>query len=55
MVWNIYVRFGKHVDIQVSYKDLTLGTIKEGTNYAQSTLLLRNVVLRQLWTQQGYN
>jgi hypothetical protein len=41
MVWNECVSFGGHVDIQVSYKILRLGSTKESPNFAQSILLSR--------------
>ena len=31
-----------------------VGSTEEGPNFAQSTLLSRGVVLRQLWTQHGF-
>jgi hypothetical protein len=49
--WNECVRFGEHVHIQISYKILWLENTKEGFDFAQSALLSRGVVLRQLWTQ----
>jgi hypothetical protein len=55
------VRFGGYVNIQVSYKILWLEVLKkalilhnlESFDFAQSALLSRGVVLRQLWTQCG--
>ena len=51
-VWNKCVRFGGHVDIQVSYKISWL-QVPKGPNFAQSTLLSRGAILRQLWTEHG--
>jgi hypothetical protein len=48
------VRFGGHVDIQVSYKILWLEVPKEASIYAQSTLFLRGAILRQIWTQHHH-
>jgi hypothetical protein len=52
-VWNECVRFGGHVNIQVKFKILQLEVLKKALIFAQSNLLSRGAVLRQLWTQRG--
>jgi hypothetical protein len=52
MVWNECVRFGGHINIQVSYKILQLEVKKKASIFPQSTLNSRRVVLRQFWTQR---
>jgi hypothetical protein len=44
MIKNECIRFGGHVEIQVSYKILQLEVPKEGPNFAQFAW----IVLRQL-------
>jgi hypothetical protein len=53
IVWNECVRFGGHINIQVSYKILQLEVLKKGFDFVQSNLLSRGAVLKQLWTQCG--
>ena len=50
---NKCIRFGGYVKIQISYKILRLEVPKKSPNFAQSTLLSRRTILRQLWTQCG--
>ena len=52
-IWNECVRFGVHVKHTSYLQDLMVGNTKEGSNLAQSKLLSRGVVLRQLWSQRG--
>jgi hypothetical protein len=52
-VWNECVRFGGHINIQVSFKILRLEVQREGFDFAQSNMLSRGAVLRQLWTHAG--
>jgi hypothetical protein len=49
MVRNGSVRFGRHIDIEVSYKIiwLKLESTKIGSNFALSSLLSKGVVSRQ--------
>jgi hypothetical protein len=46
MVRNESVRFGRHIDIEVSYKILQL-EVPIGSNFALSGLLSKGVVWRQ--------
>jgi hypothetical protein len=41
------VRFGGHVDIEVSHKILQLDLLKKDPKFGKSTLLLIGAVLRQ--------
>jgi hypothetical protein len=43
---NEYVRFGGHVDIEISYKISWLEFTKIGPNFAQFTLFTIGAVLR---------
>jgi hypothetical protein len=53
MVWNECVRFWWTCKKTSLLQDLTVGSTNEGFDFAQSTLLSRRVVLKQLWTQCG--
>jgi hypothetical protein len=50
MVWNECLRFGGHINIQVSYKILW----SKVPNFAQYALLSTGADLRQFWTQRGH-
>jgi hypothetical protein len=51
-VWNECLRFGGHINIQISYKILWLEVLKKVCCTIQLAFK-RGVVLRQLWTQRG--
>jgi hypothetical protein len=47
MVRNESVRFGRHIDIEVSYKILQVGNTKIGSNFALFSLLSKGAIWRQ--------
>jgi hypothetical protein len=52
-VWNECIRFGGHINMQVSYKILQLEVLKKALILDNPNLLSERVFLRQLWTQCG--
>jgi hypothetical protein len=54
MVRNECARYGGYVDLQVSYKDLTVRGTKEGMILHNLPYFEKVVVLRPFWTQRGH-